>query len=75
MYKWTKIFLIPHIKKILKEFKETKNYKLLVYLVVNKEGRIANRFAAFYLIMLISAFALILFLGCHIFTIIHAVIS
>jgi cytochrome c oxidase subunit I len=75
MYKWTKIFLIPHIKKILKEFKETKNYKLLVYLVVNKEGRIANRFAAFYLIMLISAFALILFLGCHIFTIIYAVIS
>jgi len=60
---WTKRFLIPHIKKILKEVEETKNYKLLIYLVVTKEGRIANWVALVYIILVIVAFILASYLS------------
>ncbi len=50
-YSWTKRFLIPHIKKILAEFKRTKNVKLLLRLIFTEKGRIANRFAWAYLVM------------------------
>jgi cytochrome c oxidase subunit 1 len=63
IYYWTIRFLIPHIKRILKEIKKTKNYKLLIYLVVTKEGRIANWIALVYLVLFVVIFALVLYSG------------
>lgn len=57
---WTIRYLVPHLKKILKEVRKTKNYTLLKYLVVTREGRIANKIALGYFTLLTILIFLVL---------------